>query len=229
MYRWYLYNITPCTAGTSITSHHVPLVQIRLETLPSGVAPGGQTDTPMPPQAGERGAAGTRSSGLLFPSGGDLQKEASGVTPVAVTPAAAADAPPVLLVSKDSDASMVARALGWEVIKRGAGTRKRGTRGPVAEVEAAEAGPSAEAPEGLRSPEKMVGSEGGGADDNSSTPDLSPAPLPSPLSPLPPSAPLVTLRMGFGEALVKAVAAIAMAQGRVSEELNGHTLAAVPR
>jgi hypothetical protein len=35
--------------------------------------------------------------------------------------------------------------------------------------------------------------------------------------------------MGFGEALVKAVAAIAMAQGRVSEELNGHTLAAVPR
>ena len=40
---------------------------------------------------------------------------------------------------------------------------------------------------------------------------------------------MVTLRMGFGDAMIKAVAAIAMAQGRVAEEMQGKMLVAIPR
>ena len=85
-------------------------------------------------------------------------------------------------------------------------------RGKIARTQKARS-PSGEGPDGARS--------------SSSSPLPSPPALPH--SSASPSLPLVTLRMGFGDALVKAVAAIAMAQGRVSEEMEGRMLVAIPR
>ncbi|GAX73537.1 hypothetical protein CEUSTIGMA_g988.t1 [Chlamydomonas eustigma] len=105
-----------------------------------------------------------------------------------------------LVVSGSSDPSMVARAIGWEVLSR---------------TESMVSG---------RKKDKEVELLGHGKDVNSEVSKQSGQQVQH-NGVLKQERMCVTLRMGFGESLVKGVTAIAMAQGRVAEQGEGQLVA----
>jgi hypothetical protein len=101
-----------------------------------------------------------------------------------------------LLVSKDSEATMVARAIGWEVLRRRSAYRRKA---------AATAAHHHRLPISSSSEGKAM-----------QAPALSRSIL------------VASLRMGFGDAMLNSVLAVALAQRRVAEEIGGQ-LVVVPR
>ena len=158
-------------------------------------------------------------------------------------PAAARHA---LLVSRGSDAAMVARAIGWEVMRHDSGSvagqarRKAARLAGAAAVAAAAAG-------AVGGRTHFQGGESVAAGPTQPPTTRSAATTSAAAEPhqvdraQPPSLTerissvaaledvAATLRMGFGDALLTGVAAVAMAQGRVAEELKGVQVVAVPR